>query len=218
MKFNVIEKFVSVNGEGTRAGQLTAFVRFAGCNLRCSYCDSAYSYEEDIYEVMTEDEIVSYVDSTGVRNVTLAGGEPLCQPGIQYLVELLCRNHSVEIETNGSLPVWQLALMDPRPILTLDYKTESSGMEDENMLGNYRYLEAQDSVKFVVGNVGELEKALVICERFNLWERCNVLFSPQWGNIEPVDIVNFMKAHTLNDARLNLQIHKFIWDPDMRGV
>ena len=218
MKFNVIEKFVSINGEGTRCGQLSVFVRFAGCNLRCSYCDSTYSYEEDSYEVMTDDEIVAYVDSTGVRNVTLAGGEPLFQEGIDCLVKRLCENHSVEIETNGAIPIRFFAEMNPRPILTLDYKTESSGMEQANRLDNYRYLDAQDSVKFVVGNVGELEKALTVCDEYDLWGKCNVLFSPQWGNIEPVEIVEFMKARNLNDARMQLQIHKFIWDPDMRGV
>lgn len=221
MKFNVIEKFLSINGEGIRSGQLTTFVRFRGCNLACKYCDSKYTWGEvEDVEVMTEQEIVDYCKKNGSINVTLAGGEPMYQKGIVNLVKLLCENgFSVEIETNGSIDISQIAaIKHNRPFITLDYKTSASGMEQHNLLSNYQYINKNDSVKFVCGSVDDLKKAVQICNTYKLVEKCNVLLSPVWGMIKPLQIVEFMKQNKLNGYKMQLQIHKFIWNPDERGV
>lgn len=106
MNFKVVEKFISVNGEGLKAGELAVFIRFAGCNLNCSYCDTMWANEHDVeYELMNEYEIYEYIKGTGIRNVTLTGGEPLLQKGLEALLEILFddKDIEVEIETNGSI-------------------------------------------------------------------------------------------------------------------
>ena len=108
MKFKVVEKFVSVNGEGKRAGQLAVFIRFAGCNLECSYCDTKWANDKEVnFELLSADEVYNYIKSTGIKNVTLTGGEPLFQKNIKELLEKLCydKNLNIEIETNGSINI-----------------------------------------------------------------------------------------------------------------
>lgn len=221
MKYNVIEKFLSINGEGIRSGQLTTFVRFRGCNLACEYCDSKYTWgTRESVEVMTEEQILEYCKQNGSKNITLAGGEPMYQKGIVELIKLLCQNgFSVEIETNGSIDISEVAkISHNRPFITLDYKTSASGMEKHNLFSNYQYVTKKDCVKFVCGSVNDLQKAVEISEKYDLVNKCNVLLSPVFGMIEPVTIVEFMKQHKLNGYKMQLQIHKFIWDPDLRGV
>lgn len=221
MNYNVIEKFTSVNGEGIRSGQLTTFVRFKGCNLRCSYCDSSYTFDKNEYsEIMSEQQIIDYVRSTGSKNVTLAGGEPLFQKGIIPLIKKLCENDfSVEIETNGSFDIKEISQIEKnRPFITLDYKTSASGMEKHNLFSNYDYVNKNDCVKFVVGSIEDLQNAVQVCNKYDLVQKTNVLLSPVWEAIEPSEIVEFMKENKLNGYRLQLQIHKFIWNPDERGV
>ena len=130
--FNVAEKFVSINGEGQKAGQLAVFIRFAGCNLRCSYCDTKWANDFDLKgENLTAEQILEYVLDTGVHNVTLTGGEPLLRPEIEELISMLVKAGLwVEIETNGSVPLKPLE-KDSRPHFTMDYKTPSSNMESE---------------------------------------------------------------------------------------
>ena len=218
--FSVVERFISINGEGTRAGELAAFIRFKGCNLCCSYCDTAWANKADAYaEEYTAEELCKWALGAGVKNVTLTGGEPLLQRELKTLTDLLYDNGlSAEIETNGSVSVKELALSEKRPILTLDYKLPSSGMEDSNDTGNFAYLGAEDTVKFVSGSREDLERAVEIIDKFSLTERCRVYISPVFGRIEPAEIVDFMKEKRLNGVRLQLQLHKFIWDPQKRGV
>ena len=138
--FKVVEKFISINGEGSKAGQLAAFIRFQGCNLNCSYCDSKYANSDDAkYSLMTEEEIINYLNENKIKNVTLTGGEPLLQKNIKSLIfELLKLNYNVEIETNGSVNIKPF-ISDLRPIFTLDYKTPSSLMENYMNEKNYNY-------------------------------------------------------------------------------
>ena len=221
MKFNVIEKFVSINGEGIRSGHLTTFVRFKGCNLRCVYCDSSYSYDEtETAEIMDENQIVQYCRSTGTHMVTLAGGEPMIQPGINDLVALLCKEgFSVEIETNGSVDISQIAsIQQNRPHITLDYKTLYSGMESHNLMKNYDYLTKNDAVKFVVGTQQDLQNMVSVVEMYDLLNKTNVLISPVFDVMQPLEIVRFMILNKLNGYKMQMQIHKFIWDPEERGV
>lgn len=216
----VAEKFISINGEGTRAGELSVFVRFQGCNLRCSYCDTSWAYEADCpYEDMTADQIVKYVLSTGIYNVTLTGGEPLLAQGIAELIEKLLAQPQlrVEIETNGAVDLRPFCT-PVRPVFTMDYKLPSSGWERAMKVENFAILEPQDTVKFVCGSQEDLQRAWEIIREYRLTDRCHVYLSPVFGSIEPVHMVTFMETHKMNDVRLQIQMHKVIWDPEKRGV
>lgn len=216
----VVERFVSINGEGTRAGELAVFIRFQGCNLRCSYCDSMYANEPEApCKELTPEEVYTYIRSTGVRNITLTGGEPLLEPELPLLLNLLLEDKSlsVEIETNGAVDLSPFCT-SLRPLFTMDYKLPSSGFEASMKIGNFSLLQAQDTVKFVSGSRADLDRALEIITQYDLLRRCHVYFSPVFGSIEPEEIVNFLMEHRLNGARLQLQMHKFIWDPMKRGV
>ena len=218
----VAEKFISINGEGTRAGELAVFVRFTGCNLRCSYCDTMWANEPGCpYEEMSPAQICEYVRSTGIKNVTLTGGEPLLQKDMDKLISLLISECGVrvEIETNGAVDLRPFAeLPEGRPLFTMDYKLPSSGYEDRMITENFGVLEAEDTVKFVSGSLADLERAGEIIEKYGLLDRCHVYFSPVFGRIEPVEIVDFMLNKRLNKARIQIQMHKVIWDPNERGV
>lgn len=218
--FPVAEKFTSINGEGVCAGELAVFIRFRSCNLRCSYCDTQWANSGTApAELLTAEEITSYILSTGVKNVTLTGGEPLLQEQLPLLTDsLISKGLRVEIETNGSLPIDCLAVRSYRPVFTMDYKLPSSGMENKMCTENFRLLNEKDTVKFVSGSADDLNRALEIIEEHSLISRCHVYFSPVFGQIQPDLIVDFMKEHNLNGARIQLQLHKFIWDPDKRGV
>lgn len=221
MNYNVIEKFLSINGEGMRQGHLCTFIRFKGCNLRCKYCDSAYSYDPtESAEIMTAQQIVDYCKANGSKMVMLAGGEPMFQRGIVDLIKLLCDNDfSVEIETNGSIDISEVAAIENnRPFITLDYKTSASGMEHHNLLTNYKYLTKNDSVKFVVGSLHDLDKMVAIVNEYDLLAKANVLISPVWGGINPAQIIDYMRNNKLNGYKMQMQIHKFIWDAEERGV
>lgn len=220
-EYKVAEKFISINGEGRLAGQLAVFVRFQGCNLNCSYCDTTWANQKNAhYELMTEKDIHSYISSTDVKNVTLTGGEPLIQPEIKLLLAELAsdENLHIEIETNGSVSIAGLADIPNRPSFTLDYKTAGSGMEKFMLTENYGIIDGRDTVKFVVSSEDDLKKAKEIIEEYKLAEKCPVYFSPVFGRIEPSEIVDFMIKNKMNGINMQLQLHKFIWDPDKRGV
>ena len=218
----VAEEFISINGEGTRAGELAVFVRFTGCNLRCSYCDTMWANEPGCpYEEMSPAQICEYVRSTGIKNVTLTGGEPLLQKDMDKLISLLISECGVrvEIETNGAVDLRPFAeLPEGRPLFTMDYKLPSSGYEDRMIAENFSVLEKEDTVKFVSGSRADLERAGEIIEKYGLLDRCHVYFSPVFGRIEPAEIVDFMLNKRMNKARIQIQMHKVIWDPNERGV
>ncbi len=219
--YKIAEMFSSINGEGTHAGQLAFFVRFTGCNLNCSYCDTKWANVPDApYTEMTADEILSAVRKSGIRNVTVTGGEPLIQPNIIPLLKMLCGDgRYVEIETNGSADVSEvLKIKGNRPALTMDYKLPSSGMESFMRTENFVLLEAKDTVKFVSGSLADLERALEIIRKYGLIGKCAVYISPVFGKLKPAEIVDFMLSNKLNGVNVQPQMHKFIWDPNMRGV
>ena len=128
---SVAEKFVSINGEGRRAGELAVFLRFCKCNLKCSFCDTRWANSDDVAaEIMTEKQLIDYVMSTGIKNVTLTGGEPLLQKNIGTLItELDSLGLNIEIETNGSVPLKTFLPFPARTSITMDYKLPGSGME-----------------------------------------------------------------------------------------
>lgn len=218
--YSVAEKFVSINGEGTKAGELAVFLRFCSCNLNCSFCDTRWANSEEApTEQMTLRQLTDYVKSTGVKNVTLTGGEPLLQENIaQLIIDLGKLGAAVEIETNGSIPLKDFTALPYRPNFTMDYKLPGSGMEKFMRLENFSYLTATDTVKFVIGDLHDMERALDVIRIFDLAARCFVYLSPVFGKIRSDAIVDFMKEHTLNRVRLQLQLHKYIWDVNQRGV
>ena len=219
--FEVAEKFVSINGEGKRAGQLAVFIRFKGCNLSCSYCDTNWANTKDTpFTLETAEDIYSFINETGVKNVTLTGGEPLLQKDIKELISMLTNDgfHFCEIETNGAVPLKEFAEMDAPPSFTMDYKLPSSGMEKFMLTENFTYLKEKDTVKFVSGSMEDLERAKEIIEKYDLIGNTGVYISPVFGNIEPADMVDFLKKNKLNEVNLQLQLHKIIWDPNAKGV
>ncbi|AHM55981.1 organic radical activating enzyme [Peptoclostridium acidaminophilum DSM 3953] len=222
MEYNVVEKFASINGEGAKTGQLAVFIRFAGCNLSCSYCDTKWANEADVKaEKMSAQDIHEYIQSTGISNVTLTGGEPLNQYGIMELLQRLAEDSSidVEIETNGSIDIEPFLNISPRrPSFTLDYKLGSSGMESYMDIENLTCVSKRDAVKFVVGSFDDIDRAKDVIEEYELDKKTRVYFSPVFGEIDPVEIVEYMKSHYMNGVSLQLQLHKFIWDSDKRGV
>ena len=196
-KYEVVEKFVSINGEGTKAGQLAVFIRFKGCNLNCKYCDTKWANEQGTpSQPMTEKEILDYVLSTGVKNVTLTGGEPLLREGIENVITVLAENNlNIEIETNGSVYLDKIRKLHKENVtFTMDYKLSCSGMEAAMNLDNFNI------------------------EKYNLYGKCNLYISPVFGMIEPEEIVNFMKENVMNDVNMQIQLHKIIWSPDKKGV
>ena len=220
MTFPVAEKFVSINGESIRAGEPAVFIRFRGCDLCCSYCDTRWANSPDApAETLTSEELTAYADSTGITDVTLTGGEPLIQDGLYELIEMLMRHgHHVEIETNGAHSVFGLDKLPYRPSFTLDCKLPGSGMESAMLAENYDCLKSGDAVKFVSGSGTDLERAREIITRYKLTEKCAVYISPVFGSIDPSEIVTFITENRMNGVRLQLQLHKYIWDPERRGV
>lgn len=218
--FPVVELFASINGEGVLAGQLAVFVRFRGCNLNCSYCDTQWANQPDApITPMTAEQIRDAILATGVSLVTLTGGEPLCQPQLRELLTLLAQEPTLhmEIETNGSRDLTPL-LDIPNVTFTMDYKLAGSDMEKHMRLANFPLLRPQDTVKFVVSSIADLDRAREVISQYQLTDRCYVYLSPVFGKIDPADIVTYMTDHTMNRVRLQLQMHKFIWDPNARGV
>ena len=216
----VAETFVSINGEGAHAGETAAFIRLRGCNLNCSYCDTRWANSADAPAVAySAAQLRDWVASTHVKNVTLTGGEPLLWDEVDELTALLLQNgNRVEIETNGSVPLRRFIHHDRRPVFTMDYKLPSSGMEQHMNTDNFALLGEHDAVKFVCGSDGDLRRAAHIIRQYDLINTCHVFLSPVFGRLEPSRMVEFMIKENLNDVRLQLQLHKFIWEPDKRGV
>lgn len=220
-KFHVVEQFVSINGEGRRTGQLALFIRFAGCNLNCEYCDTKWANDKDAaFEEYDENEIYQLIKEKGVKNITLTGGEPLLQKNIKDLLDLLQKddNLRIEIETNGSVSIEPFFGND-NLTFTLDYKLSVSGMEDKMCLSNYEKVRGMDTVKFVVGSREDLLRSKEIIEKYNLISKgCGIYLSPCFGAIDPSEMADFLVEQNMNDVNIQLQLHKFIWDPNKRGV
>ena len=217
----VAEIFESINGEGPLAGQRALFVRFAGCNIRCSYCDTAWANAPDYAgHEMTVDEISEVIEKAQIRNITITGGEPLLQKEMPQLLRALADKgtHWIETETNGTVSLTPFCDISECISFTMDYKLPGSGMEDTMCVDNFRLLKKSDSVKFVVGSVKDLARAGEVIAREKLQGRCHIFLSPVHGAIDPEEIVEFIKTNRLNQVNLGLQLHKIIWDPDRRGV
>ena len=209
----VVEIFKSIDGEGIRVGYPVTFIRLAGCNLRCNYCDTKYSYEDEKFTEMTPQEIYNQVYKLGGKRITLTGGEPLIHKDVKVLVDLLIqKGYEVNIETNGSVDI--TLFLDKHTIITMDYKCASSDMEDKMLLDNISKLRKQDVLKFVVSDDNDLDTVQRIYQN----TKATVYISPVFGRIEPKQIVEYMLEHNMENCRVQVQLHKIIWNPEERGV
>ena len=213
----VNEIFGSIDGEGVRTGELATFIRLAGCNLRCRYCDTTYALMMTQGNEMSINEILNQVKEIGYKNITLTGGEPLLQPNSYKLIDrLIEEGFNVNIETSGSIDI--TPLLDKNVIITLDYKTISSGMNNK-MTNNYEKLREQDVLK-IVCNRDDLDSIKSILKS-NI--KAFIYLSPIYKEIEPYELVEYLKilnkeGYNTDKMRVQVQLHKIIWDPNERGV
>ena len=246
---NVIEIFASIDGEGSRQGLLTTFLRLHDCNIRCSYCDTTYSYGIDsVFTEMTAAEVANVIESLGNHRITITGGEPLLQEAaVVELIDELNRRNVQTMQDNtsgqaGSTCIIDIDKFDKREMLnnslydfnietngtiipsfhrdnvwfTYDYKTPSSLAEESMNIDIFKVATERDLIKFVVGSPEDLDCMRRIISKYPTVAQIYV--SPVWGQIEAVLIIDYMKAYNLQNVRFQLQIHKFVWDPDAKGV
>ncbi|ALA56618.1 7-carboxy-7-deazaguanine synthase QueE [Nitrospira moscoviensis] len=209
----VTEIFHSLQGESTFAGRPCVFVRLTGCPLRCTWCDTEYAFYGGTEQSI--DDIIARVRAYGCPLVEVTGGEPLAQPDAAALLKRLCdEGFTVLLETSGALDA---AAVDQRVHIILDIKCPGSGMAERMHWPNVERLRSQDEAKFVLQDRADYEWAKDVMIRYGLTERCTVLFSPVFGVLDPQHLAEWILADRL-PVRFQLQMHKFIWAPDMRGV
>lgn len=202
----ITEIFYSLQGETRTVGLPTVFVRLTGCPLRCGYCDTEYAFYGG--EKMDIEDIVAQVASYNPRYVCVTGGEPLAQPNCIPLLTALCDlGVEVSIETSGAMDI---AKVDPRVVRVMDLKTPGSGEESKNRYGNIELLQAQDQLKFVICNREDYDWACNKLYEYQLPERCDVLFSPIHGELDPAQLADWIIADNL-PVRMQLQLHKYLW-------
>ena len=209
MDFRVVEIFESIEGEGKRMGAPCVFVRLAGCNLRCSYCDTDYAQTLECGVLMPLEAVVSKVRGFGADKVTITGGEPLLQEATAIAEAL--PEYECNIETNGSVP---LPDKPATVFYTMDWKSISSGESDAMLEDNLVWLDHDDVIKFVVGDYADLEQMSAVLEKGTA---AQPFASPIFGAIEPKEIVEYVLEKRL-PVRVQVQLHKVIWEPDERGV
>jgi len=208
------EIFYSIQGESTRAGRPCVFVRLSACDLRCSWCDTPYAFHEGTKRSV--DEVVAEVEGHGCPLVEITGGEPLLQEDVYPLMDrLLARGLTVMLETGGHRPVTRVP---PAVVKIVDVKCPGSGEASKNDWGNLDRLSPHDELKFVVQDRADYEFARELIGRHALASRCAaILISPVHGVLDPKTLSDWMLADHL-PARLQLQMHKYIWSPSTRGV
>jgi len=208
----ITEIFHSIQGESSHAGRPCVFVRLAGCNLRCRWCDSEYTFTGG--EKTSVDDVMARVASYGCKLVEVTGGEPLAQSEAFELIKRLCDDgYEVLIETSGSIDVTPV---DERAKLILDVKCPGSGEAAKNRWENIDHLRKDDEIKFVIAGRGDYDWARNVIAERNL-TRWTILFSPVWGELELKPLAEWMLADRV-PARLQTQLHKHIWGADVHGV
>jgi len=209
----VTEIFHSIQGESSFVGQPCVFIRLTGCPLRCAWCDTEYAFYGGNEQSM--EDILGKVESYSCRLVEITGGEPLAQSDAVPLITTLCeQGYDVLIETSGAIDT---AAVDTRAHVILDVKCPGSGMSDRMHWPNLDRLSMKDEAKFVLADRADYEWARQVLERHELATRCTVLMSPVFGSLDPRQLAEWVLADRL-PVRLQLQLHKLIWAPDMRGV
>ena len=209
----VNEIYHSIQGESSKSGLPCVFVRLTYCNLRCTYCDTEYAFYEG--EDKSIEEILNEVKQYNCKLVEVTGGEPLVQKESMDLMKRLCdEGFDVMLETGGSLTIKDV---DERVMVVMDLKCPSSKMEKKNLYENINFLKPADELKFVIGNREDYDWSKEIISRYDLQDRCKILFSVVFGELEPLSLVNWIIEDKL-DVRYQLQMHKYIWHPETKGV
>ena len=209
----VNEIFFSLQGESSHAGKPCVFIRLTHCNLRCSYCDTTYAFEEGTE--MSIDDIMIEVGRYDCKFVEITGGEPLLQTDVHELMKRLCdENYEVLLETGGSLDIGRV---DHRVKRIMDIKCPSSGMESNNMWDNIKHLKSGDELKFVIGNRKDYEWSKSVIQKYELSQRCPIVMLIVFKELEPSELVRWILDDKL-DVRFQLQMQKYIWKPETRGV
>lgn len=233
MSLPISEIFYSIDGEGIRTGLPVIFIRLFGCNLKCSYCDSLYactaaednSHDTQNFYTMTIERILEVIKQyEPCKAVTVTGGEPLIHENTRYLVMLLRKNgYDVNIETNGAIDLkpfmkyQQSFECGNEYFFTMDWKSISSGESDKMIAGNLNILRACDVLKFVVGSKEDFDQMRELLEQHPEL-KAKVFVSPIWNQISPRLLVEYVLEYKLTNVRVQVQLHKIIWDPDKRGV
>jgi len=213
MDLTICETFASLLGESTLAGLPAFFIRLTGCNLRCRYCDTTHAYDGG--QTRSVDSLVEQARGSATRLVLVTGGEPLLQKGTTALLEgLIEAGLEVLLETNGSLP---LGGVDARVRRIVDVKCPGSGMSGHNLWANLEVLTPRDEVKFVIDDEDDFTWALDVAQRYRLTGRVPVLISPVFGALSLPEVAAWI-VNSGHPVRLNLQLHKYIWGPEARGV
>lgn len=210
----VCEIFASIQGESSYVGLPCVFIRLSGCNLRCSYCDTSYSYDEGTE--ISEEEIYKKIKNYGIGLIEITGGEPLLQSNavLPFIDTLIKDGLKVLIETNGSLDIKSV---NPQAVIIMDIKTPGSGMHERMLLENLDFIKKDDEIKFVLTNRKDYEWARKFIETYKLLNRCKVLFSPTYKLLPPNLLAHWIIEDKL-PVRLNIQLHKYIFGEDLRGV
>jgi 7-carboxy-7-deazaguanine synthase len=211
----ITEIFKSIQGESTHAGRPCAFVRLTGCPMRCVWCDSEYTFTGG--EQFTLEEVMDRVRAFDCKLVEVTGGEPLAQREAFTLIERLCsEGFEVLVETGG---FYSIADIDPRAKIILDVKCPGSGEAERNHWPNLERLQSEkDEVKFVIADFEDWQYALKIIRNFDLEKRArSILISPAWDSVRLQDVAEWIATSGL-DLRMQLQLHKYIWGPEARGV
>ena len=207
------EIYLSVQGESTHTGLPCIFIRLTGCNLRCSWCDTAYAFHEG--KNMSIDEILQKVANFGIHLVEITGGEPLMQDNVYTLMRrLIEKGYKVMLETGGSISLERV----PKDVIKImDLKCPGSGEQDKNNLDNLKLLAAHDEVKFVILDKKDYEWSRDIIKKFKINETAHILLSPVFDKLELKEMVKWNLEDRL-PVRLQTQLHKIIWDKNTIGV
>ncbi|MEY4649702.1 MAG: 7-carboxy-7-deazaguanine synthase [Pseudomonadota bacterium] len=205
-QLKIFEIFYSLQGESSRVGLPTIFIRLSGCPMRCHYCDTAYAFQGG--SMMTVDEIMETIKKYDTRYVTVTGGEPLAQKEVLSLLKVLAdQNYEVSLETGGGLSIKEV---DPRIKIILDIKTPESGEEKKNYWDNLNLIHSKDEIKFVLCSREDYDWAKKILHQYKLTEKCDVLFSPVYQKLKTTDLGNWILEDQL-PVRMQIQLHKLLW-------
>ncbi|MDH4456703.1 MAG: 7-carboxy-7-deazaguanine synthase QueE [Candidatus Methylopumilus sp.] len=206
MSLRIFEIFYSLQGESSRVGLPTVFVRLTGCPLRCGYCDTEYAFHGGATQSF--DEILAKIASYQAQYVCVTGGEPLAQKGCHELLKMLCdAGYKVSIETSGAMDISQA---DHRVSVIMDIKTPGSGEESKNLWSNIATLSVKDEVKFVMVDRADYDWAKQILSQYDLTSKCPVLFSPVYKTLPPADLAAWVLEDHL-PVRMQVQLHKILW-------